>query len=122
MDTSGPSTASTAPLSVRTIATAAAAHARPTADSRRAGFAVTGRSRSTYIRWCLLVPLSRDTRPGSSGIRPGRARDEPGRRPGTGRSRRGDGPQQEADQLVGVGPGVAGQVGPAGVGGDARVH
>src|SRR5689334_16075171 len=115
MATSRPSTASTAPPTARIVAVTAAATASTASVSGRAGLAGTGRSRSTYIRWGFLVPLSRDTRPGSLGIRPGQVRD---RVPSRGR----DGPEQEADQLVGVGPGVAGQVGAAVVGDDERVH
>src|SRR5712675_3183412 len=120
MATSGPSTPSTAPPRTRTAARAAAAQDSPATVGHRAGLTFTGTSRPTYIRWCLTVPLSRDICPGRPGIylpRPG-----PRDRQAAGPSGRGDGAEQEADQLGGVGPGAAGQIGPAVLRGDHGVH
>src|SRR6266581_8749285 len=114
MDTSGPSAASTAPPSARTAVRAAAAQDSPATVGHRAGLTFTGTSRPTYLRWCLTVPLSRDICPGRPGI------NTPG--PGAGPSGRGNGPEQEADQLGRVGPAAAGQIGPAVVGRDHGVH
>src|SRR5690348_5558030 len=127
MDTSRPSAASTAPPNARTAVRAAAAQDSPATVGHRAGLTFTGTSRPTYIRWCLTVPLSRDICPGPPGIygvlRGARGvvppKGGPGGPPGGGGSRaqaraagpsgRGDGAEQEADQLGGVGPGAAGQ-------------
>src|ERR1700760_1127993 len=114
MDTSGPSTASTIPPNVRIAVSAAAAHDSPATVGHRAGRTFTGTSTATYLRWCLTVPLSRDICPGRPGIyKP---------RPGAGPSGRGNGAEQEADQLGRVRPGAAGQIGPAVIRGDHGVH
>src|SRR4029450_2116715 len=114
MDTSGPSAPSTIPPSARIAVSAAAAHDSPATVGHRAGRTFTGTSRATYIRWCLTVPLSRDICPG----RPGIYKPWPGARP----SGRGDGAEQEADQLGRVRPGAAGESGPSFVRGDHGVH
>src|SRR5690242_21168276 len=106
--------ASTAPLSARIVVTAAAAQDSAATVGHRAGLTSTGTSRPTYLRWCLTVPLSRDICPGRPGIyKP---------RPGAGPSGRGNGAEQEADQLGRVRPGAAGQIGPAVIRGDHGVH
>src|SRR5580692_818761 len=114
MDTSGPSAASTIPPSASTAVRAAAAQDSPATVGHRAGLTFTATSRPTYIRWCLTVPLSRDICPGRPGIYGAlegsggsRARARAARPSGG-----SDGAEQEADQLGGVRPGAAGQIGP----------
>src|SRR5580704_4403112 len=122
MDTSGPSAASTIPPSASTAVRAAAAQDSPATVGHRAGLTFTATSRPKYIRWCLTVPLSRDICPGRPGIYGALCGSGGSRARVAGPSGESDGAEQEADQLGGLRPAAAGQIGPAVVRSDHRVH